>query len=371
MSYSAQNSLKVFISGYSSPTSGTTTTTLAALPVGEIGFYSEAGLLLPTGIGTGFFAWRKTLDTQVLRSKVFTFAGWAAAKKAYAAPTLESQAITITAANSTLYQIWLEMKIPGLGGNYIKHAQYKSAASGDTATTIGDALVASLKANLAREGKDGYFTITNATGTITIQNKLLPYVRGKKKGHPIWFKASLTYPTTQAAVFTQTVAPSDGVGYGPYICEQEFFAQGDSDEMRFLGYPNSFDDKALVGSSTGRYDVTPATITDVVQTANADVRANQQYLICFDSIGVTPTPIMTNASLAAGTVTVTGWATPGSTVYLWDNGVITGSTVAANGTTGAVSISGCTIVAGHTYYIKATESGAVVSGASNSLVATS
>jgi hypothetical protein len=371
MSYSAQNSLKVFISNFASPTSGTTTTTLAALPVGEIGFYTEAGLLLPTGIGTGFFALRRTLDSQIVKSKTFTTTtGWST-KRAYSAPTLESQALTVVAANSTLYQIQLEMKIPGLGGNYIKHAQYKSAASGDTATTIGDALVASLKANLLREGKDSFFTITNATGTITIQNALLTYVRGKKKGHPIWFKASLTYPTTQAALFTQTVAPSDGVGYGPYICEQEFFAQGDSDPLRFQGYPNSFDDRALVGLSTGRYDVLAATITDVVKTANADVRADQQNIVCFNSIGVTNTPIMTNTSLANGTVTVTGWATPSSTVYLWDNGVITAYTATANSSTGAVSISGSAITTGHTYYLKATESGATVSAASNSLVATS
>ena len=370
--YSGKNSLKVWISNYTYPYMAANTDTLNHLPAGAIGFYTEAGVLCPDGTGTGFIAFRRP-DGTLLKSKTFTSATtWLNRRHVYAAPTMETQTIAVTATASTLYQIRIEMKIPGVGGSYIKHGNYMSAASGDTATTIGDALVASLKANFAREEKD-YFTITNATGTISIVAKLQPYVRGKLYGKPVSFKTSLIYPEAQAANSTLTVAPSNGYGYAPYIAEWEFFAQGDSDQFRFNGWPNSFDTRshqAIVDPTLAQYDVANVVVDDTVATANADVHAPQAYMVCFNSIGKTPTPVLTNASLAAGSRTLTGWAVPGSTVTVYDNGAATAFTGTANATTGAVSIATVTVTEAHVYTLRALDGSSTLSAASNSLTAT-
>jgi hypothetical protein len=331
MSYSSKNSLKVFVSNKSEPCSpGTTLKTLA---IGEIGFFNEeTGALVgsnASGIGAGIFAWRKA-NGQVEKSKSFTFTGWAATLKAYAAPTMCTQYVDIASVTvGETYQITVEMKIPGMGGNYIKHGNYV-AVTGDTTTTVATALALSINNSFARESKS-YFTITSSTNRITVVAKLLDYVRGKKQGRPAWFKLSVSLPTAIAVIGTQSVAPSDGIGYGPYICEKEFLAQGDQDNLRFSGYPNSFDDRALVALSTGTYNVVAVTVDDVVKTANADVRALQQYLICFNDTGATPIPIV-NAAINDAT-DVTGHASPGATVALAVNGSVT-DTVTADGTTG-------------------------------------
>lgn len=334
--YSAKNSLKVFVSNKAN--FATIGTTLKTLPIGEIGFFSETGALVgssvavlgPSGIGTGFFAWRKA-DGQVERGKTFTFTGWAANRKQYAAPTLERQTVTVpTATVGEPYQLRIEMFLPGMQGNYYKHGNYV-AVTGDTTTTIATALCASMNAAMAREKKD-YFTVSNSnSATITIVTKLLPYVRGKKQGRPAWFRASLTLPEAISVIGTQTVAPSDGIGYAPYLAEKEFFAQGDSDELRFGGYPNSFDDKALVTSLTGQYDLYAITVDDVVKTANNDVRAPQQYLIALNTIGATAIPIVDPQINNA--TTITGKSVPGATVDVYVNGTYH-SSVTANSTTG-------------------------------------
>lgn len=365
--YSAQNTLKVLISNFASPTSGTTTTTLAALPEGEIGFYTEAGLLLPTGVGTGFFAFRRT-DGQVVKSKTFTFTGWTATKNAYAAPTMETQTVTVsTATAGETYQLRIEAQIPGMQGPYFKHGNYV-AQTGNTTTDIAAALVTSINAALAREKKT-WFTVTSSGAVITIVAVLQDYVRGKKQGRPIVFRSSLTLPEAYAALGVQTVAPSDGIGYGPYICEKEYFAAGDSDHIRFGGYPLSFDDRMLVGSTTGRYDVVDQEIDDIVKTSNGPIYAKQAYLVCFNSIGVTNTPILTG-TYAEGNVTPTGFATPGSTVTLYIDGVATGTPVTAHATTGAFTYGSTAVVATDVLTVKATESGATASAASNSITVT-
>jgi hypothetical protein len=211
MSYSNKNSLKVFVSNATGPS---VATTLATLPVGEIGFFTAAGAAIAT-TGTGHLCYRRA-DGQVIMSDQVTFASaWKSSIKAYAAPTMEVQTVTFsTATASTLYQVRLEMKLPGMNGSYIKHGNYVSAASGDTTTTIATALAASLNKALAREDKE-YFTITSGAGTVIVTAKSLPYVRGKKSGHPVWFKTSLIYPEALAVNGALTATPSDGIGYGP------------------------------------------------------------------------------------------------------------------------------------------------------------
>jgi hypothetical protein len=331
--YSNQNSLKVFVSNKSEPVAPGTT--LKNLPIGEIGFFDETGALVgsnASGIGTGFFAWRKA-DGQVEKSSTFTFAGWSASLKAYAAPTLETQTVTIsTATAGETYQLRIEMKLPGMQGEYFKHGNYV-ATSSDTTTTIATALTASINAAMARENKS-YFTITSATNVITIVTKLLPYVRGKKYGRPAWFKSGLTLPEAYAVAGVQTVAPANGVGYGPYLMEQEFLAQGDQDALRFAGYPNSFDDRALVALPTGKYNLVYVTNAKSVHTANNDVYAPEQYIIAFNDIGETAIPTVDAA--VNGATSVTGKSTPGATVRLYVNGSVT-DTVTANATTGVWS----------------------------------
>lgn len=184
MSYSAKNSLKVWVSNTAYPTAGGAANTLAQLPAGEIGFYdASTNLLLYNGTGTGYYAWRK-LDGQILKSKVFTQSGTYASAilKAYSVPIMQKQTITVpTATASTFYQIRIEMKLVGMLGEYFKHGNYQTAASGDSTTTIATALALSLNNNLAREHKE-YFTITSSGADVIIEQKLLPYVRGKKTG---------------------------------------------------------------------------------------------------------------------------------------------------------------------------------------------
>jgi hypothetical protein len=370
--YSAKNNLKVWVSNFSYPYMAANTDTLSNLPAGAIGFYTEAGVLLPDGTGTGFIAFRKP-NGQVLRSKSFTSAvTWLNRRKVYTAPTLGTQTLTVTAVASTVYQVELEFLLPGLGQSYMLHGNYKSAASGDDATAIAAALTLSLNNALIRTQKTEYFTITSALGVITIVTKLRPYVRGKLQGHPVWFKSRVTLPEAQAALGTQTVAPVEGVGYAPYIAEKEFFAQGDSDAFRFNSWPNSFDDRGLLAikdATLAQYDVVPFNINSPVGTNNADVNANQDYLVCFNSIGVTPTPIMTG-TYAAGNVTPTGWAVPGSTVTLYKGGVATGTPVTAHATTGAVTYGSTAVLEGDILTFKAVDGSAAASAASNSKTVT-
>ena len=336
--YSAKNSLKVWVSNSEGPS---TAATLAALPVGEIGFFTALGVAIAT-TGTGNLCYRKA-DGQVLKSKEFTFAAaWKSSINAYAAPTMQKQTVTVPVATaSTFFQIRLEMKLVGMLGEYFKHGNYQSAASGDTTTTIATALAASLNANLAREQKS-YFTITSSGDGVIIEQKLLPYVRGKKRGRPVAFRAMLSAPETSAVLSALTTAGSDGYGYGPYIAEQEFFAQGDSDGLRFAGYPNSFDDRALVALSAGKYDVLALTNENVQKTANADVRANEQYLLAWNSTGVGVVPTITGGSSApdvsSGTAEGTGHT--GDTITLYDNGTVaTGVYTAVVDANGAWAIS--------------------------------
>jgi hypothetical protein len=369
--YSAKNSLKVWISNFSYPFMSTSASTIVDLPVGGIGFYTEAGVLLPDGTGTGFVAFRRP-DGSLLKSKVFTSATtWLNRLNGYTAPGLEKVKLVPVAANSTLYQVRIEMQIPGMGGSYIKHGQYKSDGTA-TIAEIVDGLVTSLTNAFSREPQS-YFTFSNVGNELVIETKHLTYVRGKKSGRPAWFKASLTLPETQAAIATLVTNHSDGSGYAPYVAEKEFFAQGDSDAMRFAGYPNSFDDRALlanVNPALAQYNLVALTIDTEVKTNNASVYAPQQYLLAFNDIGVTPTPIITDTTYAAGNITPAGFAAPGSTVTVYKDGVATGTPVTANATSGAFTYGVTAVLAGNVITVRSVDGNASVSAASNAITVT-
>jgi len=275
MSYSAKNTLKVFVSPYSTYS---TQLTVAELLVNEIGFYDAAGNIAASG--AGYFHWRKS-DGQVQKSKLITFAGWSGIKS-YAAPTMEVQTITVPSNDiGVLYQVTIETKLPGMQGEYIKHGNHKTI-TGDTTTSIATALALSLNNNFTRE-ENSYFTITSSSADVIITSKLQTYKKAKFQGRPLNFKAFLNHPQDDAVAGVLTTPGADGVGYGPYIAEQEMFAQGDHDGFRFGGYPNSFDFDALEANASGQYDVLHVSEDTAIKTAMDLVTANQDYLICFDN----------------------------------------------------------------------------------------
>jgi len=275
MDYSAKNNLKVFVSPYSTPSSQLT---VDALLVNEIGFYDAQGDLAASGLG--YFYWRKS-NGKVQKSKLINFAGWSGIQS-YAAPTLEVQRVTVPSATAgELYQLRVEMKLPFMEGEYIKHGNYK-AVSGDSTTTIAAALVASINAAFAREGKS-YFTIENTGAAIDITQLAQTYVKAKKQGLPISYKVGISHPQADAILGAVTTPGAPGIGSANYVAEYEMFAQGDHDSFRFNTWPNSFDWDSLEASKTGQYDVLALTEETPVQSAMDAVYAPQQYLLCFDT----------------------------------------------------------------------------------------
>jgi len=275
--YSTNNSLKVFVSPYSTPS---TQLTVDALTVGEIGFYNAADAIATSG--DGYFVWKKS-DSTIKRSCLITsFVGWTSATTVYSAPTLRTVTVTVpTNTVGQVYQLRLMMRLVGMEGEYFKHGNYM-CVTGNSTTDIATGLTTSINAALLREGKEDYFTITSSSAIITIVSTLQPYVKGKKLGDQVQFEASLSLPYIDGVAGTQTQAGSMGVGHGPHIAEQEMFAQGDSDAFRFDGWPNSFDWNALETSSTGTYDVVAISQDNLVQSQMDQVYAPQEYLICFD-----------------------------------------------------------------------------------------
>ncbi len=281
--YSTKNTLKVMVSPF---TGESAQAALADLPVGEIGFYDNAGDIIAAG-GTGSFYFKKA-DGTVIKSKEMTFVAspWAGITS-YAAPTMEVQTVTVpSAVAGDLYQLRVEMKIPYMQGEYIKHGNHK-AITGDTTSTIATALAASINAGLSREEKT-YFTIAGSTADVVITQLAQPYVKAKKQGAPIAFKASLPHPQDTAVLSVLTTPGAPGIGYGPIIAEKEMFAQGDHDSYRFNNWPNSFDWSSLEADAAGEYDVLVISDDGVIKTAMDLVTANQDYLICFNSAGSAP-----------------------------------------------------------------------------------
>lgn len=362
--YSVKNSFKVFVSPFIGPTN---VANVSDLPEGEVGFFeSDTGDLIAGGIGTGYLA--KLKNGIVYKSEVFTFAGFAAAVKSYSAPTPKQATVTIpSAVASTTYLLDIEIKFDNMRNGFNLVGEYTTAASGDTTTTIAAGLVAAINAQLTKEGKTDLLTVTSNLAVITIVSKTRTAVVGKKFGRPVSFYARLSAPEALATAEVITVAPSDGIGYGPYTMEKEYLAWGEHDHHRMLGWRNNFEFGGDAEAS-GTYDVGVINLTREKQTANANVNAPMDILVAFNvsSAGVTPQPIIDAAE--DGDTTVTGVAYPGSSVILSVDGSPE-SPVTANGTTGIWSVT-VTVATGEVLTATAQDSGSAVSPISDAVTVT-
>ena len=359
--YSTINSLKVYVS----PLLGQTVIdNVDNLLEGELGFFNKStGALISDGIGEGYFALKK--EGIVLKSKVLTFAGWAAELTSYAAPTLRSADVVIpTPVVGENYQLNVEVKIPGMRGEYFYQGNHV-AVTGDTAIIVATALVTTINQQLVREGKINYLTISNvasSSATITIASVLQDYRQGKFRGKPADFRARMTLPEDQALLESNVTAGLDGVGYGPYIAELEYLAQGDSDPHRLIAWRNNFD---WIGNATaaGQYNVVVLKEENQLLTANARVDAPMEYIIAFNSAGITPSPIIDESS--DGDTTVTGVAFPGSSVILSVDGSPE-SAVLAHAVTGVYTVT-VTVATGEVLTATAQSGVLGVSAVSNAL----
>lgn len=358
---SSKNSLKVFVSPFMGSTSAAN---VSALPEGELGFFeSNTGDLIAGGIGTGYFGLKR--NGEVIKSTVLTFAGFVADTVAYSAPTLRTSTITVPSATTgKTYQLNVEVKIPGMRGEFYYHGNHV-AQSGDTTTDIATALAATLNSQLTREGKSQFLTVTSAAAVITIVSVLPKYVKGKKLGRPTDFVARLTLPEDEAVLETVTVSAADGVGYGPYIVEKEYQAQGDHDHHDLIDWRNNFDYIGLA-TATGQYNVIVETVENQQKTANSRVDAPIEYILAFDSVGTTPIPII-DASVN-GDTTVTGVAYPGSSVILSVDGSPE-TAVTANATTGIFSVT-VTVATGEVLTATAQAGTSPISAVSTSVTVT-
>jgi hypothetical protein len=274
---SQKDVLQVLVSDFKDDTNATT---LATLPVGEIGFFDAANAIAASGAG------RFVLNNGgelIESSYVKAFAGWASAK-AYAAPTLHKETLTLSGAvvAGTLYLYRVEMDIKGMTGKYIKEAPYKAVA-GDTTTTIATALKNAMNAALTREGNTA-LTVTSSGAVITTEGVLQPYVPGKKLGNAVPFRTSITSPDTDQKLGTVTVVGSRGVGTGNWVHAKEFFAWGNQDAFRYNSWRNNFEPKVL--SSASKSYITVVVDEKVyMPTANADVPVNLQIIVALNKDG--------------------------------------------------------------------------------------
>jgi len=359
--YSTKNSLKTFVSPFIGSTAAAS---VGTLPEGEIGFFSATtGLIIAGGIGTGYIAQMK--NGEILKSKVFAFAGFVAETKDYTTPALRTSTLTVaTAVTGKTYQITVESKIPGMRGEFFHHGTHVAAAA-DTTTIIAAALAASLNASLTREGKTEYLTVTSAVAIITIVSKLPTYIQGKKLGKQTDYTSRLNLPIEDAVLETVTVTGNDGIGYGPWVVEREHFAQGDSDSHRELEWRNNFEFAGLA-TAAGEYDVIVLTVANEVDTANSKVSAPMEYILAFNSAGTTPIPIIDAA--VNGDTTVTGVAYPGSSVILSVDGAPE-SAVTAHATTGVFTVT-VTVATGEVLTATAQSGASPISAVSTAVVVT-
>jgi len=275
---SQKDVMQVLVSDFKDDTNATT---LATLPVGEIGFFDAANAIAASGAG------RFVLNNGgvlIESSFVKSFAGWASAK-AYAAPVLHKETLVLTGAVvvGSLYLLRVEMDIKGMTGKYIKEAPHR-AITGDTTATIATALKNAMVAALIREGNTA-LTVTNpAPSNVVIEGVLQPYVPGKKLGNAVPFRTSITSPDTELKLGTITTAGSRGVGTGNWVHAKEFFAWGNQDAFRYNSWRNNFEPKVL--SSASKSYITVVVDERVnMPSANADVPVNIQIIVALNKDG--------------------------------------------------------------------------------------
>ena len=358
MDYSASNSLKTLVTNVAA---NTIQANVNLLTEGEIGFFTTTTGALAAS-GAGYFAMKK--NGVIIRSlPIANFGGWAGLKS-YTAPAMKISHVTVpTPVVGEAFQAAIEIKIPGMRGETYIHGNF--VAQDTVAANVATGLIASLNYSLTKMGATGLVGVTLSTADIVVTEKLQPYVKGKVPFRRVDFKLRLTQPSAKALLETQDTAHSDGIGYGPMIVEQEYFAQGDSDQYRFIGWRNNFEftGNALV---TGKYNVLLLTEDTQSKTANARVDTPVQYLIAFNTVGNLPAPVITAADDSDNTVVGTSFAN--AVVYAYKNGSTTSAANATANGAGAFSIS-TPVVAGESWTVKATLANYSDSLLSNAMIA--
>ena len=162
-----------------------------------------------------------------------------------------------------------------------------SNISGETATTIRDGLLSSLRKNLVKRGDSEFVTATIASPVgFSITGKAQTVVPGKKIGKMIEFDVvAKTYPNafdlttitqnTGLLTVATTVAPNPGNGTGKFAVNYEWFVKGYKyDPARQVGYPVDFN-TPYYASITGIYN----TIQVVYYTPRKETSVERQYKV--------------------------------------------------------------------------------------------
>jgi len=279
---SAKNSLKVFVSTFTGPTNQPT---LDLLNAGEVGFYDDAGALATSGAG---YIYYKKPNGQVVKSRRFdNFPGWGGVQS-YTAPVYGRKNIAVqTATAGVFYQATLTLHPHGMQGAYVKHGNYV-AKTGDTTTDIATAIADSLTNSLKRDG-DPVVAVSTTNQTIHFDGLAGSYKPGKKTFESTKFEVAMSAPFDDAVLGTIIVPEVPGIGFGPYVLDQELFAKGYSEAFRENGWPNSYGLDDLVAKADGEYDVLALDLAKQVDTGNGvPVTAHDQYLIAWDTGGAAP-----------------------------------------------------------------------------------
>jgi hypothetical protein len=136
----------------------------------------------------------------------------------------------------------------------------------ETATTIRDGLLNSLRKNLIKRGDSEFVTATTAAPGFTIAGKFQNVVPGKIEGRQIEFDVTvkvfqnvqdLTQPNQNLGLLTAVVntVNNTGNGTGKYVVNYEWFVKGMKyDPARQVGYPADFN-TPYYGSLTGVYNL--------------------------------------------------------------------------------------------------------------------
>lgn len=162
-----------------------------------------------------------------------------------------------------------------------------SSIAAETATTIRDGLLSSLRKNLIKRGDKEFVTTTDASPIgFTITGKAQTVVAGKIEGRMILFDVNVkTYPNafdlttitqnTRLLTATTTVLPSTGSGTGKYAVNYEWFCKGYKYEVyRTTGYPADFNTPYYANIS-GLYN----TITILHYTPRVETNVERQYKV--------------------------------------------------------------------------------------------
>lgn len=192
--------------------------------------------------------------------------------KSYLAETLKSVTTSaFTATADTTYA--LEVRIFQDGGtlspeNFATVTGYyviNGAATGETATTVRNGVLASLNANLTRRGGGEVSAVANGAAAIDIVGIAQAVVPGKITGRQIEFDVtvkdfnnlSLNHENQGTFSVTINAENNPGVGTGKYAQNLEWFTKGYKYEAyRQTGYPADFTERTpFYGSSAGVYNV--------------------------------------------------------------------------------------------------------------------